>query len=85
MRVLCDKQLYLIEAEEEEPPFLATLRIFSENFFVLKHFPILTYLSSQMPQSWAEKLIPGDHQFRKVIPTLPFTVTVVLLQGAFER
>ncbi|KAL9586166.1 MAG: hypothetical protein Q9212_001087 [Teloschistes hypoglaucus] len=77
MRVLCDKQLYLIEAEEEEPPFLATLRIFSENFFVLKHFPILTYLSSQMPQSWAEKLIPGDHQFRKVIPTLPFTVAQV--------
>ncbi|KAL8780684.1 MAG: hypothetical protein Q9194_000787 [Teloschistes cf. exilis] len=67
MRVLCDKQLYLIEAEEEEPPFLATLRIFSENFFVLKHFPILTYLSSQMPQSWAEKLIPGDHQFRKQV------------------
>ncbi|KAL8867965.1 MAG: hypothetical protein Q9174_005310, partial [Haloplaca sp. 1 TL-2023] len=65
MRVLCDKQLYLIEAEEEEPPFLATLRIFSENFFVLKHFPLLTYLSSKMPQSWAERLIPGDHQFRK--------------------
>ncbi|KAL8964925.1 MAG: hypothetical protein Q9183_004138 [Haloplaca sp. 2 TL-2023] len=76
MRVLCDKQLYLIEAEEEEPPFLATLRIFSENFFVLKHFPLLTYLSSKMPQSWAERLIPGDHHFRKAsVSTLSFQVT----------
>jgi len=66
MRVLCDKQLHLVDAEEEEPPFLATLRTFSENFFFMKHFPILIWLSSQMPTWLSEWLIPGDAQFRKV-------------------
>lgn len=66
MRVLCDKQLHLIDTEEEEPPFMATLRTFSENFFLMKHFPILTLISSKMPSSWSERLLPGDYQFRRV-------------------
>ena len=70
MRVLCDKQLHLIDAEEEEPPFMATLRTFSENFFFMKHFPFLTAISSKMPSSWSEKLLPGDYQFRKVFSSL---------------
>lgn len=70
MQVLCDKQLNLIEAEEEEPPFLATLRTFSENFFLAKHFPILTVISDKMPQALSEWLLPGDHQFRRVSQSL---------------
>ena len=72
MRVLCDKQLHLIDEEVEEPPFMATLRTFSENFFLMKHFPILTIIASQMPSSWSERLLPGDFQFRRVINPLPF-------------
>lgn len=66
MQVLCDKQLHLIDAEEEEPPFMATLRTFSKNFFLMKHFPMLTVISSKIPSSWSEKLLPGDYQFRTV-------------------
>lgn len=66
MQVLCDRSLNLIEAKEEEPPFLATLRTFSENFFVLKHFPVLIWLATSLPTSIAEKLIPGEFEFRKV-------------------
>ncbi|TGJ83733.1 hypothetical protein E0Z10_g5027 [Xylaria hypoxylon] len=67
MKVLCDRSLNLIEAKEEEPPFLATLRTFSESFFLLKHFPILIWLASSIPQSIAEKLIPGEFEFRRNI------------------
>lgn len=66
MKVLCDRSLNLIEAEEEEPPFLATLRTFSESFFLLKHFPILIWLASNIPTRFAEKLIPGEFEFRRV-------------------
>lgn len=58
--------MHLIDAEEEEPPFMATLRTFSENFFLMKHFPILITLSEKIPNSWSEWLLPGDHQFRRV-------------------
>ncbi|KAL2786798.1 cytochrome P450 [Aspergillus keveii] len=67
MRVLCDKQLYLIDSEEEEPAFMATLRTFSENFFLMKHFPMLAALSAKMPSSWSEWLLPGDAQFRRKV------------------
>ena len=70
MRVLCDEQLYLIEAEEEEPPFMATLRTFSANFFLMKHIPILTMLAANMPTRLSEWLVPGDAQFRRVQSTL---------------
>lgn len=66
MRLLFDKQLHLVDSEEEEPPFLATLRTFSENFFLTKHFPILTTIAVKLPDSWAHKLVPGYAQFRKV-------------------
>lgn len=74
MKVLCDRSLNLIEAEEEEPPFLATLRTFSESFFLLKHFPIFIWLASSIPPSIAEKLIPGEFEFRRVskLPAKPF-------------
>ncbi|OTA98483.1 hypothetical protein M426DRAFT_109717 [Hypoxylon sp. CI-4A] len=67
MKVLCDRSLNLIDAKEEEPPFLATLRTFSESFFLLKHFPILIWLASQIPPRFAEKLIPGEFEFRRNI------------------
>ncbi|KAI0835728.1 cytochrome P450, partial [Hypoxylon sp. FL0890] len=67
MKVLCDRSLNLIDAKEEEPPFLATLRTFSESFFLLKHFPILIWLASNIPISIAEKLIPGEFEFRRNI------------------
>ncbi|KAI0169619.1 cytochrome P450 [Hypoxylon sp. FL1284] len=67
MKVLCDRSLNLIEAKEEEPPFLATLRTFSESFFLLKHFPILIWLASNIPSKIAEKLIPGEFEFRRNI------------------
>lgn len=67
MRVLCDEQLYLIEAEEEEPPFMATLRTFSANFFLMKHIPILTMLAANMPTRLSEWLVPGDAQFRRKV------------------
>ena len=79
MRVLCDKQLYLIESEEEEPPFMATLRTFSENFFFMKHFPMLATLSAKMPSSWSERLLPGDAQFRRVRDTSPSGSTDTLI------
>ncbi|KAJ8121678.1 hypothetical protein ONZ43_g1932 [Nemania bipapillata] len=67
MKVLCDRSLNLIEAKEEEPAFLATLRTFSESFFLLKHFPILIWLASNIPPNIAEKLIPGEFEFRRNI------------------
>lgn len=66
MKVLCDRSLDLIDAKEEEPPFLATLRTFSESFFLLKHFPILIWLATSIPSRIAEKLIPGEFEFRRV-------------------
>ncbi|KAI0145605.1 cytochrome P450 [Xylariaceae sp. FL1272] len=67
MKVLCDRSLNLIDAEEDEPPFLATVRTFSESFFLLKHFPILIWLASNIPAGIAEKLIPGEFEFRRSI------------------
>ncbi|KAI9035562.1 cytochrome P450 [Aspergillus affinis] len=67
MRVLCDEQLYMIEAEEEEPPFFAVLRTFSANFFLMKHFPMLAALSASMPSWLSNWLLPGDAQFRKKV------------------
>lgn len=66
MRVLCDKQLNLVEQLEEEPPFLATMRTFSENFFLTKHFPILATIASNLPSSWSDSLLPGYASFREV-------------------
>lgn len=66
MRVLFDKQLHLNDSDEEEPPFLATMRMFWESFFLTKHFPILTTLAVRLPDSWAHKLVPGYAQFRMV-------------------
>lgn len=66
MQVLCDKQLNLIDSDEKEPAFLATLRTFSENFFVLKHFPFLNTIAQTLPTSFVEKIIPGEFEFRKV-------------------
>ena len=70
MKVLCDRSLNLLDAKEEEPPFLATLRTFSESFFLLKHFPILIWLATNIPASISEKLIPGEFEFRRVSPIL---------------
>ncbi|KAK8052038.1 hypothetical protein PG993_003423 [Apiospora rasikravindrae] len=67
MKVLCDRSLNLIDAKEEEPPFLATLRTFSESFFLLKHFPVLIWLADCMPTRLAEKLLPGEFEFRRWI------------------
>ncbi|KAK0609741.1 cytochrome P450 [Bombardia bombarda] len=67
MQVLCDRQLNLIDSDEKEPAFLAALRTFSENFFVLKHFPILTTIADTLPTSLVEKVIPGEFEFRKKI------------------
>ncbi|KAF7922011.1 uncharacterized protein EAE98_008222 [Botrytis deweyae] len=68
MQVLCDRTLNFIDAkEEEEPPFLATLRTFSENFFILKHFPILIWMALNIPKNIAMKLIPGEFEFRASI------------------
>ncbi|KAH7019597.1 cytochrome P450 [Ilyonectria destructans] len=64
MQVLCESTLNFIDATEREPPFLATLRTFSENFFVLKHFPILIWMAMNIPKSIAAKLIPGEFEFR---------------------
>lgn len=66
MQVLCDKQLNLIDSDEKEPAFLATLRTFSENFFVLKHFPFLNTIAQTLPASIVERIIPGEFEFRKV-------------------
>lgn len=66
MKVLCDRSLNLIDAKEEEPAFLATLRTFSESFFLLKHFPILIWLANSIPSKLAEKMIPGEFEFRRV-------------------
>ncbi|RYP76854.1 hypothetical protein DL769_003540 [Monosporascus sp. CRB-8-3] len=67
MRVLCDKQLNLVESIEEEPPFLVTMRTFSENFFLTKHFPILATIASNIPSSWSDRLLPGYAQFRQQV------------------
>ncbi|KAF9873291.1 CND5p [Colletotrichum karsti] len=64
MRVLCDRTLNFIEATDEEPPFLATLRTFSESFFLLKHFPILIWMALNIPKRIAAKMIPGEFEFR---------------------
>ena len=79
MRVLCDEQLHLVDAEEAEPPFLATLRTFSANFFLMKHFPILISMSLMMPTWLSNWLVPGDAQFRGVrtspLPILSLPIT----------
>jgi hypothetical protein len=75
MRVMFDKQLRLVDSEEEEPPFLSTLRTFSANFFLTKHFPILATIAVNIPVAWSERLLPGYAQFRKV--RLPFTASAI--------
>ncbi|RYO88783.1 hypothetical protein DL763_005863 [Monosporascus cannonballus] len=65
MRLLFDKHTNLVMCEEEEHEYLATMRMFADNFLVMKHFPILARLSVHLPESWAIKLIPGYVPFRK--------------------
>jgi hypothetical protein len=66
MQICFDKQLHLIDSTEEEPPFLRTLRTFSEGFFLTKHFPVLTTIAAHLPNSLANMLVPGYAQFRRV-------------------
>ncbi|RYP24333.1 hypothetical protein DL765_000597 [Monosporascus sp. GIB2] len=66
MRLLFDKHTNLVMCEEEEEhEYLATMRMFADNFLVMKHFPILAKLSVHLPESWAIKLVPGYVPFRK--------------------
>ncbi|KAK7753074.1 hypothetical protein SLS62_005024 [Diatrype stigma] len=65
MVLLFNKNMNLLESEEEEPQFAGTMKMFADNFLVMKHFAILARLSAQIPESWAEKLIPGYVPFRK--------------------
>lgn len=66
MVLLFNKNMNLLESEEEEPQFAGTMKMFADNFLVMKHFAILARLSAKIPESWAEKLIPGYVPFRKV-------------------
>ncbi|RYP45673.1 hypothetical protein DL768_008017 [Monosporascus sp. mg162] len=65
MRLLFDKHTNLLMSEEEEPEYLATMRMFADNFLIMKHFPILARLSVHLPESLAIKLVPGYVPFRK--------------------
>ncbi|KAL9599821.1 MAG: hypothetical protein Q9219_003607 [cf. Caloplaca sp. 3 TL-2023] len=65
MQICFDKQLHLIDSTEEEPPFLRTLRHFSEGFFLTKHLPFLTVIAARLPNGMANILVPGYAQFRR--------------------
>ncbi|RYP09325.1 hypothetical protein DL764_001372 [Monosporascus ibericus] len=65
MRLLFDKYSNLLRSEEEEPEYLTTMRMFADNFLIMKHFPILAKLSVHLPEKWAIKLVPGYVPFRK--------------------
>lgn len=61
-----DKAFGLIDSPEEEPDFVKTMRMFAENFPWQKHFPILNIITVNIPQSWADYLVPGYARFRQV-------------------
>lgn len=58
----------LISQDENSiyPPLLATLDIFSQNLWLLKHFPILAKIGLNLPEKYSEKLAPGYQSFRNV-------------------
>ncbi|KAF9879564.1 elymoclavine monooxygenase [Colletotrichum karsti] len=65
MPVLFDRQMNLVDSDEEEPPFLDVMDKFANNFLITKHLPILNWLAVNMPMSLAAKLVPGYASFRK--------------------
>lgn len=66
MPVLFDRNMNLVDQDEEFPPFLDIMEKFAENFLITKHFPFLIHLAMAIPMSIAQKLLPGYAQFRHV-------------------
>lgn len=71
MRMLFDKHLNILESDEKEPPFLATLRYFAANFLTSKHFPQLAKLALYLPDCLSSTFMPGFIKFRRVSDHLP--------------
>lgn len=48
------------------PDLLASVDMFTNNVWFMKHFPIVTKLALNLPPSLAEKIAPGYANFRSV-------------------
>jgi hypothetical protein len=72
MRIMFGTSLDLIEEKDlvkpgaKDPPFLATMGMFADNFLITKHFPIIANIAQLLPMSLAQVLLPGYALFRQV-------------------
>jgi cytochrome P450 len=65
MKILFDMDMNLIESDEIEPPYIATMKMFAGNFLFMKQFPFLAAIAINMPHAIAHKLVPGYTRFRE--------------------
>ncbi|KXH37991.1 hypothetical protein CSAL01_07922 [Colletotrichum salicis] len=69
MPVLFDRQLNFVDSDEDEPPFLSMLAKFVDQFFLTKHFPMISHIAMSLPLSVARIILPDYVAFRKQCTT----------------
>ncbi|KAF7859461.1 uncharacterized protein EAF02_010909 [Botrytis sinoallii] len=63
-KILFDKRQNLLSSQEEQPELLASMDAFLNNFWILKAFPVVTWLATNLPDSLAQKTVPGFKDIR---------------------
>ncbi|TGO77559.1 hypothetical protein BELL_0101g00030 [Botrytis elliptica] len=63
-KMLFDEPQHLLNSQEEHPELLASMDAFLNNFWILKTFPAVAWLATNLPDSLAQKTVPGFKSIR---------------------
>ncbi|KAI9647980.1 hypothetical protein NHQ30_002602 [Ciborinia camelliae] len=63
-KILFGQPSNLLDSQEEEPELLESIDSFLNHIWLIKSFPIVSWLALNMPQSLAEKAVPGLKGFK---------------------
>ncbi|TGO83795.1 hypothetical protein BPOR_0592g00050 [Botrytis porri] len=63
-KILFDEPQDLLDSQEEHPELLASMDAFLKNFWIMKAFPAVGWLATNLPQSLAQKTVPGLKSIR---------------------
>ncbi|KAF7852941.1 hypothetical protein EAF04_010818 [Stromatinia cepivora] len=62
--ILFDQPQNILGSQEKSPELLQSLDAFLNHLWIIKSFPIIGWLAFNMPQSLAQKVVPGFKSFR---------------------
>ncbi|KAF7943865.1 uncharacterized protein EAE97_005935 [Botrytis byssoidea] len=63
-KILFDEPQDLLDSQEEHPDLLTSMDGFLNNFWIMKAFPAVGWLATNLPESLAQKAVPGFKSIR---------------------